>query len=75
MSEQTSKVNEYRRKFFGKAAATAAMVGIAPGVFLHTIARAKPADEPASSEVRWGLLIYANKWADGCNDCAKACNE
>ena len=75
MSEQTSKVNEYRRKFFGKAAATAAMVGLAPGVFLHTIARAKPADEPVSSEVRWGLLIDANKCADGCSECTKACND
>jgi molybdopterin-containing oxidoreductase family iron-sulfur binding subunit len=75
MSDQTSKVDQYRRQFFGKAAATAAMVGVAPGVFLHTIARAKSADEPVSSEVRWGLLIDANKCADGCSDCVTACND
>lgn len=74
-NEQHNNVNDYRRKFFGKAAATAAMIGIAPGLFLHNIARAKPADQAVSSDVRWGLLIDTNKCASDCNACVKACND
>ncbi|WP_455204473.1 sulfate reduction electron transfer complex DsrMKJOP subunit DsrO [Kaarinaea lacus] len=75
MSEQQNQVDQYRRKFFGHAAGTAAMVTLAPGVFLHSIARARPEDQPVSSEVRWGFLIDANKCASDCNACVTACNE
>jgi molybdopterin-containing oxidoreductase family iron-sulfur binding subunit len=73
--EQAQNVDQYRRNFFGKAAAAAAMVTLGPGVFLHTVARAKPADEPVSSDTRWGFLIDANKCASDCNACVTACNE
>jgi len=82
MSEQKNEqnnnqdnVNEYRRRFFGKAAATAAMVSVAPGLLLNTIARAKPADQPASSDVRWGLLIDTSKCKSNCDKCVTACNK
>jgi tetrathionate reductase subunit B len=68
-------VNEYRRNFFGKAAATAAMVSVAPGLLLNTIARAKPADQPASSDVRWGLLIDTSKCKSNCDKCVTACDK
>jgi molybdopterin-containing oxidoreductase family iron-sulfur binding subunit len=42
---------------------------------LHNIARAKPAEEAVTSEVRWGFLIDANKCASDCNACVTACNE
>ena len=53
--------NPSRRSFLG-AAAAAAGVALAPGVFLYGVGASKPAaarglDEAASSNVRWGMLI------------------
>lgn len=62
-----------RRKFLGTSAAAVAGMTIAPGVLLHTPAQARPLDEPASSDKRWGILIDTNQCADGCNDCVTAC--
>ncbi|HFQ13216.1 MAG TPA: 4Fe-4S dicluster domain-containing protein, partial [Gammaproteobacteria bacterium] len=31
-------------------------------------------DQPASSKVRWGMLIDTSKCSTGCNDCVTACN-
>ena len=70
-----NKIDEYRRSFLGKGAALAGVATLAPGVILHTIASAKPVDEPVTSKVRWGFLIDANKCADNCNACVTACNE
>jgi len=70
-----NKFDEYRRSFLGKGAALAGAATLAPGVILHTIANAKPVDEPVTSKVRWGFLIDANKCADNCNACVTACNE
>jgi molybdopterin-containing oxidoreductase family iron-sulfur binding subunit len=59
-------------------AAGAAMLGgitLAPGVYLFETARAKPADEPVSSTVRWGMLVDTKKCADGCSACVTACNK
>jgi molybdopterin-containing oxidoreductase family iron-sulfur binding subunit len=64
-----------RRRFLGGAAAALAGMGIAPGVFLYAAARARPADEPVSGAVRWGLLIDINQCADGCDACVRGCNE
>ena len=36
---------------------------IAPGVFLTAPANAKPADQPVSSDKRWGILVDTNKCA------------
>jgi tetrathionate reductase subunit B len=64
-----------RRRFLGQAASIAAGITIAPGVTLYGVAEAKPADQPVTGEVRWGMLVDANSCADGCNDCVTACNE
>jgi molybdopterin-containing oxidoreductase family iron-sulfur binding subunit len=50
-------------------------LAIAPGVLLHEIGNAKPAEEPVSGNVRWGMLIDTSKCADGCDDCVQACND
>jgi molybdopterin-containing oxidoreductase family iron-sulfur binding subunit len=74
MSNQDNHIDTYRRKFLGQGAALAGAVILAPGVFLHTVARARPAEEAASSEVRWGFLIDANKCAADCDKCVTACS-
>lgn len=62
------------------AAGTAALAGVllAPGVHLIEVAgaevAARPAGEPASSKVRWGMLIDTTRCATDCNACVKACN-
>jgi molybdopterin-containing oxidoreductase family iron-sulfur binding subunit len=68
-------IDLYRRRFLGGAATAAAGIALAPGVILHEIAHAKPAEEAVTSKVRWGMLIDSNKCAEGCDDCVKACNE
>lgn len=60
-----------RRRFLGAAAG----VAVAPGVILVGVAGAKPANEPASSAVRWGMLIDTTKCATGCDACVRACNQ
>jgi len=74
MSEE-SNFDSYRRRFLGGAATAVAGLSVAPGVLLHTIGHAKPADEAISGDVRWGMLIDTNKCADGCTDCVQACND
>ena len=74
MSDQ-SNFDQYRRRFLGGSVATVAGMAVAPGVLLHEIAHAKPADQAVSSDVRWGMLIDSNKCAEGCNDCVTACND
>ena len=73
MIEKT--INFSRRSFVSKTATAAAGISIAPGVFLHQVANAKPADQAASSDVRWGMLINTDKCATGCTACVSACNE
>jgi molybdopterin-containing oxidoreductase family iron-sulfur binding subunit len=70
-----SKMNSQRREFIGRAGAAAAMLTLAPGVRLVDLALARPADEPASDKVRWGMLVDATKCAQGCTECVEACNE
>lgn len=73
MIEKT--INFSRRNFVGKTATAAAGISIAPGVFLHQVANAKPADQAVTSDVRWGMLINTDKCATGCTACVSACNE
>ena len=68
-------INISRRSFVEKTATTAAVVTIAPGILLHQVAQAKPADEAVTSDKRWGMLIDTNKCSNGCNACVTACNE
>ena len=64
-----------RRRFLGQAAALAAGITIAPGVTLYGIAEAKAPDQAVTAKVRWGMLVDANRCADGCTDCVQACND
>lgn len=72
---QANKINDYRRKFLGQGAAMVGMLTLAPGVFLHNVARAKSDDQAVSSEVRWGMLVDTNKCADNCSACVDACKK
>ncbi len=65
-------IDSKRRDFLARGAAVAGMA-IAPGVALVAPATARKAGEPASSKVRWGLLIDSNKCDTGCNECVVAC--
>jgi molybdopterin-containing oxidoreductase family iron-sulfur binding subunit len=73
MIEKT--INFSRRVFVEKTATTVAALSVAPGIFLHQVAQAKPADQAVTSDVRWGMLIDTNKCATGCTACVSACNE
>ena len=66
-------VDTSRRKFIGWGAAMAG-VAIAPGISLFDIAHGRAPEQPASSAVRWGMLVDANACADGCNACVTACH-
>jgi molybdopterin-containing oxidoreductase family iron-sulfur binding subunit len=70
-----SNFDHYRRRFLGGAATAVAGLSVAPGVLLHSIGHAKPADAAITGDVRWGMLIDSNKCATGCNDCVQACND
>jgi tetrathionate reductase subunit B len=70
-----SNIDLYRRRFLSGTATAAAGMAVVPGVMLHEIAHAKPAEDAVSSDVRWGMLIDSNKCAEGCNDCVQACND
>lgn len=70
--QDAAPANEGRRNFLLAGAVTAG-AAVAPGVMLYGIAQARPLDQPASSKVRWGMLIDTTKCADGCTDCATAC--
>ncbi|MGB5340292.1 MAG: 4Fe-4S dicluster domain-containing protein [Gammaproteobacteria bacterium] len=69
-----ANIDIYRRRFLSQAAAVSG-VAVVPGVMLHQIANARPADEAVTDAVRWGMLIDTGKCANGCNDCVKACDE
>lgn len=63
-----------RRAFMAASAAAMAGALIAPGVRLIEVAAARPAGEPASNAVRWGMLIDTTRCASGCDACVTACN-
>ncbi len=74
MSEE-SGIDIYRRRFLSNTAQAALGFTVASGVFVHEIGHARMADEAVTDAVRWGMLIDANKCADGCDDCVQACND
>ncbi len=69
----TKQTDQARRDFLSNSAKLAAGATIAPGVMLYGVAQAKPVDQPASSSVRWGMLIDTNKCAKGCDACVSGC--
>ncbi len=72
MSE-ANLINRYRRKFLqGLGASTAA--ALAPGLVLREVS-AKPNDQAASDNVRWGMLIDTNKLEDGGDAMIAACKK
>ena len=64
-----------RRQFLGTAATALAGLTVAPGVVLYEIAQARPADQPVTDAVRWGMLVDTTKCSEGCDACVRACNE
>ncbi len=75
MSSSNDQPDLTRRRFIGSSVAAATAVTVGPGIFLHTIAKAKEPGEPVSDKVRWGLLIDTAKCKDDCSACIDACNE
>lgn len=79
MSQSQDRIeNKSRRNFVGAVAVTGAGVGVAalaPGLKLIEVAGAasRAPGEPASSVIRWGMLIDTTKCASGCDACVKAC--
>jgi tetrathionate reductase subunit B len=63
-----------RRDFLTKTSIGIAGLAIAPGMMLFEVSQARPLGLPASSKVRWGMLIDSGKCETGCNDCVTACN-
>lgn len=63
-----------RRGFLGISAAAIAGVVLAPGVRLIELAAGRAPGEPATNQVRWGMLIDTNQCDSGCTDCVTACN-
>jgi len=68
-----NKIDSYKRRFLGQSAAIAGTAALGGGLVLTSVARARPADQAASSENRWGLLIDTSKCASDCDKCVKAC--
>jgi tetrathionate reductase subunit B len=74
MSDNSSrKTDQSRREFMLRAGTAAGAAAVAPGVFLTAPAVAKPADEPVTSDKRWGILVDTSKCASGCSACVTAC--
>jgi tetrathionate reductase subunit B len=65
-------IDATKRQLLASGAAVAGMA-IASGVTLIAPAAARKVSEPASSKVRWGLLIDSNKCDTGCDECVIAC--
>ncbi|MBK7590650.1 MAG: 4Fe-4S dicluster domain-containing protein [Betaproteobacteria bacterium] len=62
-----------RRQLLGWAAAGMAGLALAPGVRLFTLAHGRAPEQPASGQVRWGMLVDATKCAPDCTACVVAC--
>jgi tetrathionate reductase subunit B len=71
----SDKVDLNRRQFLSRASLAAAGIAIAPGLFLFAPAQARQAGEPASSAVRWGMLIDTTQCGTDCNECVAACRK
>jgi tetrathionate reductase subunit B len=69
-----SLAEQSRRHFLAKAGAVAA-VGLAAGVRFMDFPKAQAASGAVTDNQRWGMLIDANKCADGCSACVQACND
>ena len=68
-----SDVDRGRRQILAWGAAMAG-VTLAPGVTLFDLAHGRAPSEPASSTVRWGMLVDLNRCASDCDACVTACD-
>ncbi len=75
MSLESKALCSSRRAALGAGAAALVGAVLAPGIRLVAVAHARPNGEPASSKVRWGMLIDANRCAEGCTACVDACGQ
>lgn len=78
MTERGTKNNDgraalARRNFLSRMAGGAGLA-LAPGVVLYSVAEARPLDQAASPNVRWGMLVDTGKCKPGCTACVDACN-
>lgn len=64
-----------RRQFLTRGAALTAAVTLAPGIMLYDLAGARPVGEPASSAIRWGMLVDVSQCTSDCDACVRACNQ
>ena len=65
----------YRRRFVTSVLGIAATTALPVGVMFWQTAQGKEVDDsPASSKIRWGMLVDTTKCATGCNACVSACN-
>ena len=69
-----SRVDQGRRQILAWGAAMAG-VTLAPGVTLFDLAHGRAPTEPASSKVRWGMLVDLNQCASDCDACVTACDK
>ncbi len=69
-----SRVDQGRRQILAWGAAMAG-VTLAPGVTLFDLAHGRAPTEPASSKVRWGMLVDLNRCASDCDACVTACDK
>jgi len=74
MSEEAHPISDPgRRRLLARGGAIAGALSVVPGLVFTLLARAKPADQPVSSEQRWGILIDTRKCMD-CTVCVDACS-
>ncbi len=71
MSTSDKNTADLARRRFLSGAVALGSISIASGFTLYT-ASARPKGEPASSKIRWGLLIDTSK-CDDCTVCVEAC--
>lgn len=71
-------IDKSKRQFLGGATSVAALTLI-PGVMLQQVAQASVGHDhdqhSTNKDVRWGMLINANKCGEGCNECVTACSD
>jgi molybdopterin-containing oxidoreductase family iron-sulfur binding subunit len=74
MSDPEHQPDRARRRLIGGLLAVGGATAVA-GLTVFDTASAKPAGEPVSGRVRWGMLVDAERCASGCTACVDACHE
>lgn len=72
-SNQNNQGMLARRKFLERVVGGAGLA-LTSNVMLYSVGQARPLDQAASSEVRWGMLVDTGKCETGCTACVSACN-